>query len=200
MTTSSFHRFAKVAVVLGAAVAAGPAMAADNNAEMMANTCAGCHGTDGSSRGPVTPTIASLSPDYFIIAMKDFKSGKRPSTVMARIAKGYSDADIEALADYFETKPFVRTFQTVDAAKIKNGKELAKKYCSSCHEEEGKVGEGVGVLAGQWLPYMQISLADFLGGARQMEKRQKQKFDKLIAEQGGVDAFQPILHYYASVK
>ena len=200
MTTSSLHRFAGVAVMLGAAIAAGPAMAADNKAEMMANTCAGCHGTDGSSRGPVTPTIASLSPDYFIFSMKDFKSGKRPSTVMARIAKGYSDADIEAMADYFETKPFVRTIQTVDAATIKNGKELAKKYCSSCHEEEGKVGEGVGVLAGQWLPYLQMALADFLGGSREMEKRQKQKFDKLIAEQGGVEAFQPILHYYASVK
>ncbi len=201
MTTSGFHRFAGAAVLLGAAVIAGPAMAADGGkAEMMANTCAGCHGTDGSSRGPVSPTIASLSKDYFIVSMKDFKSGKRPATVMDRIAKGYSDADIEAMASYFETKPFVRTFQTVDAAKIKNGKELAKKYCSSCHEEEGKVGEGVGVLAGQWLPYMQMALADFLDGRRELERRQKQKYDKLIAEQGGVEAFQPILHYYASVK
>ena len=184
MAQSSFHRVVCGAAILGAALFAMPASAEDNKAEMMADTCAGCHGTDGSSQGPMTPTIASLSLDYFIISMKDFKSGRRPSTIMSRIAKAYSDADIEAMAHYFETKPFVRTFQTVDAANIKNGKEMAKKYCSSCHEEEGKVGEGVGVLAGQWLPYMQISLADFLDGSRELERRQKQKFDKLIEEQG----------------
>ena len=184
--------------VLGTVLFATPAFA-ENDVEMMANTCAGCHGTDGSSYGPATPTIAALSPDYFIIAMQDFKANKRPSTVMGRIAKAYSDEDIEAMADYFEDKTFVRTRQTIDPAKMEKGKEMAKKYCGSCHEEEGKVGEGVGVLAGQWLPYLQISLADFLDGSRKMEKRQKQKFDKLIAEHGK-EAFQPILHYYANVK
>jgi sulfide dehydrogenase cytochrome subunit len=200
MAQSSLHRLVGAAVVLGAAIAAGPVSAVENKAEILADTCAGCHGTDGSSHGPVTPTIASLSKDYFISSMRDYKSGTRPATVMDRIARGYSDEDIEAMAAWFQTKPFVRTFQTVDAAKIKNGEELAKKYCSSCHEDEGKAGEGVGVLAGQWLPYMQIALADFLGGRRQVERRQKRKYDALIAEQGGVEAFQPILHYYASVK
>ena len=62
-----------------------------------------------------------------------------------------------------------------------------------------EVGEGVGVLAGQRLPYMQFSVTDFLSGRRAMEKRQKQKFDALLADQGR-DAFDAILHYYASVK
>jgi cytochrome subunit of sulfide dehydrogenase len=200
MKPSVFHRFAGVIFVAGAVVlAAGPALA-DSKSEMLANTCAGCHGTDGSSHGPATPTIASLSKDYFISSMKDFKSGKRPSTVMDRIAKGYSDEEIEAMATHFQGMPFVRTLQVVDAEKAKGGKELAKKYCSSCHEEEGKVGEGVGVLAGQQLPYMQFALADFLSGKRELEKRQKQKYDLLMQEHGGVEAFQPILHYYAGVK
>lgn len=199
MLKSSSHRFLGIALIAGAAFAASPAMA-DSKAEMLANTCAGCHGTDGSSHGPATPTIASLSKEYFISSMKDFKSGKRTSTVMDRIAKGYSDEEIEAMANHFQTKPFVRTMQVVDAAKAKGGKELAKKYCSSCHEEEGKVGEGVGVLAGQWVPYMQFALSDFLGGKRELEKRQKQKFDLLMQEQGGAEAFQSILHYYAGVK
>ena len=199
MAQSSFYRVECAAAVLGMAFSTAPATA-ENNTEMMADTCAGCHGTDGSSRGPATPTIASLSKDYFISSMQDFKSGSRPSTVMGRIAKGYSDADIEAMADYFETKPFVRTFQTVDAALAKGGKELAKEYCSKCHEKEGKDGEGVGVLAGQWLPYMQIAVQDFVSGKREMEKRQKKKFDALMAEKGGIEAFQPILHYYANVK
>jgi sulfide dehydrogenase cytochrome subunit len=33
--------------------------------------------------------------------LKAFRSGERPSTVMGRLAKGYSDAEIDALAAYF---------------------------------------------------------------------------------------------------
>lgn len=200
MTRSNIFRLMHAAAFLGAAAAASPVFAADAKTELMANTCAGCHGTDGTSNGPATPTIASLSKEYFVSSMKDFKSGKRTSTVMDRIAKGYSDEEIHAMAAYFQTKPFLRPAQTVDAAKAKQGKEMAKKYCSSCHEQEGKEGEGVGVLAGQWLPYMQFALSDFLNGKRELEKRQKQKYDALIADHGGIEAFQPILHYYATVK
>ena len=199
MKKSRSHRLLPVAVVLGAMGAATSAFA-QAAPEMLANTCAGCHGPDGSSRGPATPTIASLSVDYFVMSMKDYKSGKRPSTVMARIAKGYSDEDIGEMAKYFQTKPFQRPGQTVDADKAKAGKALAKKYCESCHEDEGKVGEGVGVLAGQMLPYLQYSMVDFLSGKRETEKRQKAKFDALVKDTGGEAAFQPILHYYAGVK
>ena len=199
MAQSSFRGGISAAAIIGIVLFATPAFA-ENNTELMANTCAGCHGTDGSSRGPVTPTIASLSKDYFISSMQDLKSGARPSTVMGRIAKDHSEADIKAMADYFETKKFVRTFQTTDEAKAKGGKELAKEYCAKCHEKEGKDGEGVGVLAGQWLPYMQYAIQDFVSGKREMEKRQKKKFDALMADHGGIKAFEPILHYYANVK
>ncbi len=199
MNKPSFHRLVRLAVVAGA-LSTASAASAEGNAALMADTCAGCHGTDGSSGGPATPTIASLSVDYFVLSMKDYKAGKRASTVMGRIAKGYSDDDFAAMAKHFETKPFLRPGQTVDATKAKAGKALAKKYCESCHEDEGKVGEGVGILAGQMLPYLRYSIDDFLDGKREPEKRQKVKFDALVKEQGGREAFEPILHYYAGVK
>jgi len=37
----------------------------------------------------------------FVTAMKDFKSGARPATVMHHHAKGYSDKEFEKLAEYF---------------------------------------------------------------------------------------------------
>lgn len=67
---------------------------------MLGNTCAGCHGTHGVSVG-AAPSLKGLPVDYLKTAMMDFKSGKRPATIMGRIAKGYSDADIAAIADYF---------------------------------------------------------------------------------------------------
>lgn len=198
MNTSRYRRLLEIAVITTALGMSGSALGGPG-VEMMANTCAGCHGPNGSSNGPVTPTIASISVDYFILSMKDYKSGRRPATVMDRIAKGYSDEDIAAMAKYFQQKPFLRVKQTTDAAKVKSGKALAKKYCESCHEDEGRVAEGVGVLAGQWLPYMQYSMVDFMSGKRDTERRQKAKFDQVVKEKG-MDAFQDILHYYASVK
>lgn len=196
MTTRS--RWLAAVIVTAALGASGPAVAGPS-AEAMAATCAGCHGPGGSSFGPVTPTIASLSIDYFVMSMKDYRDGKRPATVMDRIAKGYSDNDIAEMAKYFQKQKFERHPQKTDAEKVKAGKGLAKKYCESCHEDEGRIAEGVGMLAGQWLPYMEFSVQDFVSGKRQMERRQKAKFDELIRDKGE-GAFIDILHYYASVK
>jgi sulfide dehydrogenase cytochrome subunit len=33
--------------------------------------------------------------------VKDFRDGKRPSTIMQQLAKGYTDAEIDAAAAYF---------------------------------------------------------------------------------------------------
>jgi cytochrome c553 len=61
--------------------------------------CANCHGTDGRSRGAI-PVIAGQYKAYLIEQLKDFRDGKRPSTIMQQLAKGYTDAQIEAAAAY----------------------------------------------------------------------------------------------------
>jgi cytochrome c553 len=70
------------------------------NTRTMASTCAACHGTNGQSGGLI-PTLSGLPKSYFIKQMQDFKSGARAATVMNRHAKGYSDVQIEQLAEYF---------------------------------------------------------------------------------------------------
>lgn len=192
------NRLLAAAVLAGSLGAAAPALAGPSG-EAMAATCAGCHGPNGSSFGPVTPTIASLSIDYFVMSMKDYRDGKRPATVMDRIAKAYTDADINEMAKVFQKQKFIRYPQPTDAKRVAAGKVLAKKYCESCHEDEGRIAEGVGMLAGQWLPYMEYSMEDFLSLRRQTERRQKAKFDEVVRDKGEA-AFIDILHYYASVK
>ena len=187
------------ALLAGFGLTTQSAQAADIAVEALAAPCAGCHGTDGTSIGLAMPTIAGLPKEYFVEAMVGYKTDLKPSTVMGRIAKGYTDKQTEQLAAYFADKPFGRPPQPVDAARVAKGKALVGKYCERCHENEGRDADGVGVLAGQKLIYMQFSVADFLSGKREMEKRQKQKFDELLADHGK-DAFDDILHYYASVK
>jgi cytochrome c553 len=90
------------AVVLAvAAVCATPAHAQDANAiRGMAATCANCHGTNGRSSSAI-PGLAGLDKGYIIGQMQDFKSGKRASTIMQQLARGFSDAQIDEIAGYF---------------------------------------------------------------------------------------------------
>ena len=44
---------------------------------MLANTCAGCHGTDGASAGDAMPIIGGMEKEYMQLALAEFKSGER---------------------------------------------------------------------------------------------------------------------------
>ena len=79
--------------------------AADNvNGRNWAATCTGCHGTNGYSEGGM-PLLAGLDKAYIVNAMKEFKAGTRPATVMHQHAKGYSDEQIERIAEFFAAQP-----------------------------------------------------------------------------------------------
>ena len=78
-----------------------PASAQDPAARSLAATCFTCHGTDGRSVGGVPPSLAGQGKNSLLQAMKDFKAGKRPATIMHQQAKGYSDEQLELIATYF---------------------------------------------------------------------------------------------------
>jgi cytochrome subunit of sulfide dehydrogenase len=70
----------------------------------LAATCANCHGTMGQAvQGASVPGLAGMPASYIAEQMKAFKAGNRPATVMHQLAKGYSDAQIDAIAGYFAT-------------------------------------------------------------------------------------------------
>ena len=68
--------------------------------QILALSCASCHGTDGKSAG-IIPSIDGFSAEYIETALKGFKTGARPSTVMSRHAKGYTDEELKLIAEYF---------------------------------------------------------------------------------------------------
>lgn len=78
----------------------GVAGAADIHTRTIASTCMSCHGPDGKSLGAI-PSVAGLPKDYFVKAMQDYKSGKRIGTIMKKHAAGYTDAEFEAMGEYF---------------------------------------------------------------------------------------------------
>jgi cytochrome subunit of sulfide dehydrogenase len=62
-----------------------------------ASSCSGCHATSLKVDTPV-PRILGRQPAEIVAAMQAFRSGERPSTVMGRIAKGFSEDEIRAIA------------------------------------------------------------------------------------------------------
>jgi len=171
------------------------------SADMLAGTCDGCHGTNGNSAGPAAPSIAQMEKTAFVEAMQAFRSGDTYGTIMGRIAKGYTDEEIERMAGHFAARKLVPAKQTFDAAAAKKGAKLHDKYCEKCHEEGGKpiAGEDAeySLLAGQWVPYLENTIADFRAGHREMPKKMKKRLDKLI-EKAGDKGLAAINAFYAS--
>lgn len=167
--------------------AAGPTPA------MLSNTCSACHGAFGQSVGPSIPTLAGQPAAYFVDAMKKFKSGERPGTVMGRLAKAYTDDDFIAMGEFFSAQQFVRYRQDVDAAKAARGKQLHEQSCKKCHLDGGREPDDGGVIAGQWAPYLHITLSDFMTKKRPMPKKMAERMEGLSKDD--IDA---LVHFYAS--
>lgn len=68
----------------------------------LAANCAPCHGTEGRAvRGSAIGGLAGRKAGELRRLLMAFKNGEAPATVMQQIARGYSDAEIAALSDYF---------------------------------------------------------------------------------------------------
>ena len=69
----------------------------------LALPCANCHGPGGQSAGAI-PSIDDLSAEEIVASMIAFRNDEQGATIMNRIAKGYTDAEIEELARYLATQ------------------------------------------------------------------------------------------------
>jgi sulfide dehydrogenase cytochrome subunit len=169
---------------------------ADPTGQALAFTCAGCHGTDGSSVGPTSPSIAGMDPEVFIDAMEAYQLDERNSTIMNRIAKGYTEEQVKAMAWFFAKQPLLLEKQQHDTELAGLGAKLHEDYCEKCHEEGGKPGDA-GTLAGQWMPYLQYTMEDFIAGRRDYPRKMQRKVDAAIEAEGD-RAIPALIHYYGS--
>jgi sulfide dehydrogenase cytochrome subunit len=91
--------YALPGLVLALALATLP-MTAVAQAPLAAEGCLGCHGPDGKG-GPGAAAIAGRDRAELVAIMLAFRANERPGTIMGRIARGYTEAEIAAVADHF---------------------------------------------------------------------------------------------------
>lgn len=94
-------KYRKIALAVSLLGLAGAAFA-DNHvlSRNMASACASCHGTNGNSVGGMDP-LAGMPKAEMIKKMQDYRSGAKPATVMHQLAKGYTDQQVEMIANFF---------------------------------------------------------------------------------------------------
>lgn len=86
--------------ILALALATLP-LTAQAQAPLAAEGCLGCHGPEGRGGAPGAAAINGRSPAEMIAIMTAFRANERPGTIMGRIARGYTDAEIAAVAEFF---------------------------------------------------------------------------------------------------
>ena len=96
----------KAVLLLAALAASSATWAQDSGGRNLAAACAICHGTQGkpAAGAPLIP-LAGLPRDHIASQMRAFRDGQRPATVMHQIAKGYNDAQIDAIAAWYAAQP-----------------------------------------------------------------------------------------------
>ncbi len=182
---------ATVALVAGAS--AGPS-----------EQCDTCHGQNGVSTDSAVPTIAGFSEFVVEDYLLAFQDGARPCRSDAfsedaaddhcALVKTLDADTIAKLAAHYSGQPFVPATQEVDADKVAAGAALHDKLCERCHTEGGSLADDdASILAGQWMPYLKQTFADFASGERDQPKSMKKKMDPLTDEE--VEA---LVHFYGS--
>ena len=161
---------------------------------MLADACAGCHGPRGQSASPM-PIIAGLPEAYLEQTMRDYKTGKRPSTIMGRVARGYDDAEIDALAAFFASEVWISPPQELDPKQVKAGKRIHRDGCSSCHKDNGRFqNDTTPRLAGQWKDYLQIVLEEYW----LWERRMPHLFMSIAVSELDEEDLKALASFYAS--
>lgn len=69
-----------------------------------ASSCTGCHASKKIADS-VIPRIAGRKAEDIVTFMREYRSGAWPSSVMGRIAKGFDDQQIDAIAAWFAAQP-----------------------------------------------------------------------------------------------
>jgi cytochrome subunit of sulfide dehydrogenase len=96
-------RYISAAAVLAVTWLAGTAAAQTVDplqVRSWAAACANCHGTNGNAQTGNEP-LAGANKDDMVKKLLDFKSGRKPATLMHQLSKGYTDEQLTAIAAYF---------------------------------------------------------------------------------------------------
>jgi cytochrome c553 len=130
--------------------------------------CLGCHGPDGRSRIPETPSLGG-QPSFFVVAQLFlFREGRRDSAAMTAAAKGLTNDDLLAFAERIaRLPPPPPPGEPANPGRFARGRSLTRRHpCGVCHNPDFSGREQMPRLANQREDYLLKSLREYKSGAR----------------------------------
>ncbi|MGX9963536.1 c-type cytochrome [Roseomonas sp. F4] len=135
----------------------------------LADRCTACHGENGRSQMEGTPSLAGQQAGFITIQMILFREGIRHVPVMATVAQGMADQDIEDLAAHFAALPPgpPEDRRPRDAALAEAGQALiGPRNCAVCHLPSLVGREQVPRITGQREEYLLHAMQGYRDGTR----------------------------------
>jgi cytochrome c553 len=155
-----------------------------------AASCAGCHGDQGVSGAPLTPSLAGQDAQYTVAALQAYKGGLRNDETMKGLTASLDNNAMKNLAAYYAAQepkaPNVRKPLTTE--------EWAQR-CDRCHGVNGNSTD-------PRLPMLAGQRADYLRKALQGYRARTRKSNEMAAMSDGLseDDLDNLAAYYARQK
>jgi len=137
-------------------------------AQRWAGLCANCHGVEGVSSTPDTPSLAGMGSFYAATQLFLFRAGRRQNAAMTVVGKSLTDDDLRGFSDLIGQLPAPPApTGTPDAARMAQGRAIAQRHqCAGCHGADFAGGDQVPRLAGQREEYLKRALLEFKSAQR----------------------------------
>ena len=135
---------------------------AEDEIPAKAAMCLGCHGVNGNSSMPGTPSLAGQNARYIYLQLRDFQEGRRDNPIMSPMTAGLTRPEMQELANYFSKQKLSSKGFKADPEKAKLGKAKADEtLCAMCHLGEFVGQNEIPKVAGQNFDYVIKTLKDF---------------------------------------
>lgn len=131
----------------------------------LAQACTQCHGENGNSAIPGTPSLSGQQPGYFVAAIQEYLAGARETPPMHSLIQDLKALDFDSLALYFASQDPVpvRTQPRGDSA----AGQVLTSLCAGCHGARGvSTDSATPSLAGQDPQYLEDAIKSYRAGRK----------------------------------
>ncbi len=131
--------------------------------------CKACHGLDGKGVAPGIPHLAAQRERYLLLALTEYKDGKRTHAALRELAGRLNPTDLRNVVAYYSSQPPPSPASgkdSIQATLAEKGKALGVA-CEKCHGEDGNSRTpGTPSLAGQQPHYLVTAIQEYHRGDR----------------------------------